>query len=250
MAIQRGINPFTGKIGNVVGRRLHGKFITSMPGGFTSEKLKDLEDHRFDRSRETASEFGRCSLTTNAIYNTIDKKEYATNLHGKANAELMSFFVGSLKYDRTNSAGKRQPNEISMQQLVGFQFNPPAASVINGKIKITEAEEHILKINLTLGHKQFQWPDNAAAVNLFFYTLQLDYPNIDAVNQMSYATEIHKDEMEPNFEIELLTPAGNCLLLLGLRFMEEVNGAYYLLSKKIQNPLYVAHYRKEDVLDL
>lgn len=244
MAIQRGINPFTGKIGNLVGRRLHGTFILSEVSGFTSEDLKNIDDHRFDRNRETANEFGKCSGTTKAIYNTIDRKNFTANIHGKANGKLMAYFIKSLKYDRKNIKGQRQPNEISMQQLAGFQFNPPAAAIIKEKIKITETDDNTLKINLEFGQNQFLWPDNAAAIQLFFYTLQLDYKNIDALNRRHYSDELHKDEITPNFEIELLTPEGNCLLLIGLRFMEEVNGNYYLLSNKSQSPLYVAHYRK------
>lgn len=245
MAIQHGINPFTGKLGNVVGRRLHGKFIYSEISGLTSENLRNLNDHRFNRCRETATEFGKCSLTTNAIYNTIDRKKFANHLHGKANNKLMGYFIDSLKYDRTNIDGRRQPNEISMQQLIGFQFNPPAASTIKEKVKISETDENTLKLNLEFGQKQFDWPDNAQAVHLFFYTVQLDFEKIVAQNSMYFSDELHKDEITPKLEIELLTAEGNCLLIIGLQFMEEVNGEYYLLSNKIQSPLYVAHYRKE-----
>ena len=54
MAKQRGINPFTGKVGEVVGRKLNGEYIISAPGSFTSEKLQAGKKDQFKAVFENA----------------------------------------------------------------------------------------------------------------------------------------------------------------------------------------------------
>ena len=243
MAKQHGITPFTGKLGEVVGRKLNGIFIFSRPGGFTPESLEAGKDNIYKEVFNNANEFGRASLMATAIYGTIDRKEFAANINGKAHETLVGILRTSAKYDRTHPKGKRKPNETAIMQLVGYSLNPPADNTIPRKLKIEETDETTLTITLNHGVDQFQWHEAAHAIQLFFYTTQIDFQNQTAPNPAFHYQEMHLDDIEVNHQIQIPTLPGNCLLFIGARFLEEVNGNYYLLNNKTHSPLYIGHYR-------
>lgn len=244
MAKQHGINPFTGKIGDVVGRKLNGEFITSAPGGFTKEGLKEGKDGKYKKTFQNASEFSRCSTLATAIYNSVDRREFVSNIYSKTHTSLVGTLVNFLKYDTTNPRGKRAPNEISLLQLTDFQFNPPARETIKHKIQIHETDETNLTITLTHGSAQFKWPETAAAIQLFFHLIPIDLDSFHALSPALYVEELRKDEIPTDYQIQVPTPAAPSLLLIGARFMEEVNGKYYLLYTKGECPLYIARFVK------
>ncbi len=246
MAKQRGINPFTGKVGEVVGRKLNGEYIISAPGGFTSEKLQAGKKDQFKAVFENASEFRRASMMASAIYKTIDKDEFSANLHGKAYNYLVGQLQNFLKYDKVHPKGKRKPNETAIMQSVGYQFNPPAQSTLKDNLQITETDQTNLTITIPRGGDQFVWPKPAAAIQLFFNTAQIDYQNQTAPNPAFHFEELRKEEIPPNHQIQIPTPPGNCLLLIGARFLEEVNNDFYLLHNKTHSPLFIGYYRKGD----
>lgn len=246
MAKQHGITPFTGKLGEVVGRKLNGIFIFSTPGGFTPESLKAGKDTIYKEVFKNANEFAKASSMASAIYDTIDRKEFVANIHGKACKTLVGILRVSAKYDRIHSKGKRIPNETAIMQLVGFSLNPPADNTILRKLKIEEVDATTLTITLNHGVDQFEWPKAAHAIQLFFYTTQINFKNQSAPNPAFHYKEMHKDDIQVNEQIEIPTPPGNCLLFIGARFLEEVNGDYYLLNTKIHSPLFIGHYRKQE----
>lgn len=242
MAKQHGINPFTGKLGDVVGRKLNGEFITSAPGGFTKEGLKQGKDGIYKKTFENATEFSRCSRLATAIYNSVDRKEFVSNIYSKTHTSLVGTLVNFLKYDTTHPKGKREPNEISLLQLTDFPFNPPASQTIKHKIPITNSDETTLTVTLTHGSAQFKWPDNAAAIQLFFHLIPINLATFSALPPAMYAEEWRKDEIPTNYQIPIQTSLCPSLLLIGARFMEEVNGKYYLFYTKQDSPLYIAHF--------
>ncbi|NEN24489.1 hypothetical protein G3O08_13350 [Cryomorpha ignava] len=140
MAKQHGINPFTGKLGEVVGRKLNGVFITSLPGGFTSEGLKNGKDDKYIEVFNNSTQFGKASLMATAIYNTINRKEFKANIKGTAHEKMVGKLRIFAKYDKENPKGKRKPTETAMMQLVDYQFNPPAMNTIREKPHIAETD--------------------------------------------------------------------------------------------------------------
>src|SRR5690554_3397929 len=163
MAKQHGINPFTGKLGDVVGRKLNGEYIISAPGGFTKEKLEEGKHDQFKAVFDNASEFGRSSLMASAIYQTIDKVEFSASLDPQAFNNLVSKLQTFLKYDREHPKGKRKPNETAIMQLVGYQFNPPAQNTLKYNLVITETNKTHITITIPRGANQFIWPKPADA---------------------------------------------------------------------------------------
>lgn len=154
MAIQHGINPYTGKIGDRIGRHLKDKFITQKAGGFTKEKWKNERETKLKRAAETTTEFGKCSKMADAIYHGFDINEFRANVAGEVYGILVSRFLDYLKYDRKNPNGKRRPNETAMQQLVGFHFNPAAKNTIHENIEISEPDKATLKLAFNKGANQ------------------------------------------------------------------------------------------------
>jgi len=248
MAKQKGINPFTGKLGEVVGRKLNGEFIFQRPGGFTSEALQAGKETNYKKTFENANEFKKSTLMASAIYGIIDRIEFKANIHRKAHPLMVGALRRFCKYDKINPKGKRQPNETALMQLVDYSFNPSAKNTLKEKLQITEDDETNLTVTLNKGARQFTWPKKAAAVQLFFYTARINFKKQKARKAAFHYHELLKEEITANYQIRIPTPPGNCLLLIGARFLEEVNNDFYVLYEKTRSPLFVGHYRKDAIL--
>ena len=244
MAKQHGINPFTGKLGEVVGRKLNGEFITQRPGGFTSEALKAGKETNYKKTYENANEFSLCSRMASAIYGTVDRIEFKANIHGDAYKKMAGDLRRFCKYDKINPKGKRRPNETALMQLVNYSFNPSAKNTLKEKPQIAEDDETNLTVTLNKGARQFAWPKNAAAIQLFFYTARINFKKQKVRKAAFHYQELLKEEIAANHQIRIPTPPGNCLLLIGARFLEEVNNDFYVLYEKTRSPLFVGYYRK------
>ena len=132
------------------------------------------------------------------------KMEFAANINGKAYQTLVGILRTSARYDRINPKGKRAPNETAIMQLVGHSINPPADNTILRKLKIEDQGQTNLIVTLDHGVDQFEWPESADAIQLFFYTTQIDFNNQIAPNPAFHYQEMHKDDIEVNHQIQII----------------------------------------------
>jgi hypothetical protein len=242
MARQEGTNRFIGKLGDVVGRKVNGKYIVSKPGGFTSKRLQEEKETTYLATSQNWAEFGKCSDASKAIIKTIDE-EYTSNKSTYAFQRLTGALFRKAHADTAVPRGKRRPTPQILEELVGYSLNREAASIRDIVYNITDLDRTHIAVHMPRLSARVQWPNEADGVELFFFGIHLDLKKLTTSGNTFTNAFYTKKELKQITEMIVDAPAKSCILFAGHRFYQLVNNNYYLIQNKKYSPLQMVHYR-------
>jgi hypothetical protein len=241
MAIQTGIIQFTGKIGNIVGRKLHGKYIIQEPGGFTAGDEKKNKPNQ-KRITENRSEFRSATNFALAIYNTTDVTHSKSHRVSKAYTDLIKKMVAlQRQLDTVNPRGKRQPQPFMLDFLVGDELNPNDEATWKAKPVFEQTNPLELTATMAPPADALKWPKSANACAIFFYTIALDTDTQTRTNRAITRHLIPASDIDNQVQVAIPLFEGHCLVLAGIEFYQEVNNTHFFLNNRSHNPLYIAY---------
>src|SRR6476646_10611033 len=100
MAVQMGIIPLQGTIGNIIFYKMGDKYFARTKGGPSSERV--ATDPKFQRTRENASEFGRAVTAAKLLRTAFQALVYANGDKLLAR-RLTSKMISVLQADARNA---------------------------------------------------------------------------------------------------------------------------------------------------
>jgi hypothetical protein len=244
MAIQDGIFPLKGTIGNVT-------FVRGRNGVYRAQRKTSIDKTRimtdpfFQRTRENLAEFARAGKA-GSFLREVFKTEIKQVKRERVVARLLAEMMKVVKLDLTNPRGQRQVLDAETELLQGFQFN------IASQLKTIFGVDFTTSIDRVTGVAEIEIPS-------FVPSLQLDAPEstthfkfIAAAAAIGFEDEVFTKVVAASAPIEWnTTPTGALsltanlpanatqplFLLLGINFLQDINGTQYPLKNGAFNSL-------------
>ncbi len=235
MAKQSGILRIEGTIAGI-------SFYKTADGYFAREKSslsrkRIYSDPSFQRTRENASEFGTAARMSKILIDVVRPV-----LKGSGDRRLFSRLVKTIlaiiKKDKTNIRGSRVLAEENVKDLVGFDFNLNAdiRSVVNfgiDKVQEKSPTERIYTFSKFRPIDAIKFPPGATHFKLAIMLISGDWlgETRDAATGYGKILPLNEEEISPEIMIKpLAKETKHEMVLLGIEFMQEVNGNYYSLK--------------------
>ena len=247
MARQNGPIKIEGTIGDISFYKKDGKHFARNKGGISAERIK--KDPRFARTRENLAEFGAANAGTKLM-----RKAFRMGMQkvkdNRLSNRLMPKLMKILQSDTINLRGKRKISEGNINALMNFQFSKkvPFDTVFYLDPGIT--------VDLAAGTAQVQWLDfspvvdvreqpEATHLRLFSIVATVDFDLVKVESSFNVSTEIELvPTLSPSFNHDFtFTPSTGLPLyiLLGIEFVQELNGVYYPLRNGNYNAMEIYH---------
>ncbi|WP_370089418.1 hypothetical protein [Ekhidna sp.] len=243
MARQKGIIKLKGTIGDVSFYKTKDGYLAREKGGVDGDRIKN--DPAFQRTRENGSEFGRAGKAGRILRNAF-RLMLQNASDSKVASRLTREMLKVVQSDAANARGERTVQDGDLDLLVGFDFNndgklsatmyTPFASVIDrGAGTLTVTIPDFIPSNTIAfpqGATHMKIVAGAAIVN--FETEEIEF------NRAESAEIVLGPQNEATFDLVANVTAGSpddLFLVLGLEFMQEVNGTMYPLKNGAYNPL-------------
>ena len=243
MARQKGIIKLEGTIGDVSFYKSQDGYLAREKGGVDKERIKN--DPAFQRTRENGSEFGRAGKagrTLRTSLRVLMQKASDKKVTSRLTREMMKV----LQTDPNNVRGERKVSEGNISLLNGFEFN------INGKLSATLYAQYDVDFDRAAGSVSIDLidfvPSNVIAAPSGATHMKL----VAGVGEVNFETESFKFAQDATGELAIdqnlipaisLEPAvtantpDDVFLVLGIEFMQQVNGEMYPLKNGSYNPL-------------
>lgn len=235
MAKQKGIIPLVGTIGGINFYYLYGKPVARKAGGgFNSTDIKTKK--KMQRVRENGSEFGNCSRV-NKLYRQALRPFYLNHKFPLFHSRLMTLFTGLKALDTENARGERRvfkgvATDAGKDLLRDFRYTPDCVI------------EQVLPFESTMDWSThtFQFPKfsmekvsfiaGATHVALQLGVLDFNFETMEYHLHLADLQMLPKDFTGTGLSMTPTTlPTGNGiqLVVLGIRYYQEVDGVMYLL---------------------
>ncbi|MCB0496164.1 MAG: hypothetical protein KDC79_08505 [Cyclobacteriaceae bacterium] len=243
MARQKGIIKLQGTIGDVSFYKSQDGFLARQKGGVDKERIKN--DPAFQRTRENGSEFGRAGKAGRMLRTAL-RLMVQNASDSKVASRLTKEMLKVVKSDETNVRGARKVNEGDLSLLEGFDFN------VNGKLSATLYSQYGITFDRAAGTTSIDFADFIPANTIAFPSGATHMKLLAGVAEIDFVNERFKFTQEESAEMPIdqnvvaglsLAPgftAGSqdeVFLVLGIDFMQEVNGDMYPLKNGAYNPL-------------
>ena len=254
MARQKGIIKLQGSIGDVSFYKTQDGYLAREKGGVDGERIKN--DPAFQRTRENGSEFGRAGKAGRTLRTAL-RLMLQTASDRRVSARLTREMVKVVKADTDNVRGERKVENGDLSILQGFDFN------INGKLRATLYAQYGITLDRDAGNAEVALKDFIPSKNISFPSGTTHMKFHAGVAEINFETEdfiIAQDEsalLPVNDEVIAgltLSPALTAgtediiFLVLGIEFLQEVNGNMYPLKNGAYNPLTIIMIDKNEVL--
>ena len=243
MAVQMGILPLAGSIGNISFYKLGDKWVARTKGGASAEKV--ATDPNMQRTRENASEFGTAAkagklmrTALQALANPVADNRMVRRLTSRM---LLVLQAGTIGF-----RGLRKVVDGKMDLLQGFEFNG-LCNLHNSFFASYDSE-----INREMGELKISIPPfipskfiappvsathfklNVAGAALDFesdeFSVELDESPLLALDSGQTDEMVLKARVPANTSVPLF-------LVLGIEFHQEMNGMMYPLRDAAFNAL-------------
>lgn len=244
MARLEGLIKMKGQIGDLTFfKDKKGNYQVRMKGGVSAERI--ATDPRFQRTRENGMEFGRANSATKKLRDQL-RDVFEQNVDTKISHRLSSRMSKIIKADAVNLRGERIVLAENMPMLVGLECNETATlpMVYYGKLQYgydraageatlsTGAFSPRTKIATLVGatHAKF---------TLAVMEYSADSEDLPVVIESSPYIDVLSMGTEQVDLTAALTadPAKAVIVLVGIGYFQEVNGAYYPLANGLYNAL-------------
>ncbi len=243
MARQKGIIKLEGTIGDVSFYKSRDGYLAREKGGVDGDRIKN--DPAFQRTRENGSEFGRAGRAGRIIRNAF-RLLIQNASDSRVTSRLTTEILRVIKTDTTNVRGERQVSAGDLSLLEGFDFN------IEGKLSTTLYAQYNPIVDRAGGNMGVQIPEfipgntvafPSGATHFKFLTgaAEVDFENESFLFNQLESPEIElgpQPEAASQLDIPITADSElDLFLVLGLDFLQEVNGVMYPLRSGSYNPL-------------
>lgn len=243
MARQSGIIKLKGTIGDVSFYKSKDGYLAREKGGVDAERIKN--DPAFQRTRENGSEFGRAGKAGKTLRNSL-RLLIQNASDSKVTSRLTREMMRVLQTDSVNIRGARTVTDGNVLLLNGFDFN------INGKLNTTMYAPYDVILDRADGSITLTVPDFVPGSTIAFPSGATQMKFVSGAALVNFETEAFEfnqalspeialgPQTEPSFDLVTTFTGGSTdviFLVLGIDFMQEVNGVMYPLNNGAYNPL-------------
>ena len=243
MAEQKGIIKLKGTIGDLSFYKSRDGYLAREKGGVDGERIKN--DPAFQRTRENGSEFGRAGKAGQILRNAF-RLLIQNASDSKVTSRLTKEIHKVIKTDTVNTRGERTVTNGDLSLLEGFDFN------IQGKLTTTLYAQYDTVMDRAAGSMGVQvpafvpgntisYPSGATHFKFLVGAAEVDFEAESFVfNQVASGDIELGPQQEAAMELNVPTTAASTLdmfLVLGMDFLQEVNGVMYPLKSGSHNPL-------------
>jgi hypothetical protein len=243
MAKQKGAVKLSGTIGDISFYEANNEFLAKEKGGPTREQV--LKGKSFERTRENAGEFGRCSKGGKLIRTALLGAGTPLSDPTAAN-RLTERLVRVMHSDTVSPRGQRRVQQGMLPILEHFEFLEGARLADTffaryGAACHREAGTCTVTLPPFIPKTCIQVPPHATRVKLVATALAVDFEAHSTQKTVSESEPLRLDgNLTPpltltcSFEGATELPV---LLVLGLQFMEEYEGFCYPMREKQYNAM-------------
>ncbi len=243
MARQKGIIKLEGTVGDVSFYKSKDGYLAREKGGVDGNRIKN--DPAFQRTRENGSEFGRAGKAGRVLRNAF-RILLQNASDSKVTSRLTKEMLRVIKSDTANGRGERVVTAGNLSILSGFDFN------IDGKLGATVYAPFDASIDRAAGDYAISIPDFVPRDSIAFpagathFKILLGAAEVDFENETFNFGKVESAELplgnqvQPQVDLTLNLNADSTLdlfLVLGIDFLQEVNGTMYSLNSGSHNPL-------------
>ncbi|MEQ8626056.1 hypothetical protein [Ekhidna sp.] len=243
MARQKGIVKLEGTIGDVSFYKTSDGFLAREKGGIDKERIKN--DPAFQRTRENGSEFGAAGRA-GRVLRTAFRLLLQNAADKKVTSRLTSQMLKVVQSDPTNDRGQRRVSEGNIGLLEGFDFNK------DGKLSATLFAQYQASVDRAAGELSVSIPEFIPANSIVGPQGATHFKIVSAGAEIDFDSETFNinatktndipldNELQPQIDLVNAVTAAtdqDLFLVLGLEFVQEVNGEMYPLKNGSYNPL-------------
>ena len=237
MAKQSGIIKLKGTIGDISFYKSQDGYLAREKGGVDRSRI--LNDPNFKRTRENASEFGRAGKAAkllSMVFRPVLKNISDSRMHSRLIKEMMLV----IKTDMENSRGQRNVMDGDLKLLQGFDFNSNAS--LSGTLYLMNYAIIVRSRGiLTVNFDDFV-PDSVivAPSGTTHFRLLSSGAEIDFEQETFKVGQFISSEIEYSASVSAAISLENNIgasssqnplfLVLGIEFLQQVNGKYYPLN--------------------
>lgn len=245
MAKQSGIIPLKGTIGNITFYKSGDGYMAREKGGVDAKRI--ASDPAFQRTRENGAEFGRAGRGSKLL--RVAFRQLVQNASDRLmTSRLTRTMMEVIKADAVNGRGLRNVIDGEAELVTGFEFNN------NGKLSTTLYAPFTGSINRVTGElsvnipsfvpaNMVQAPAGTTHFKIVFAGAEIDFENKTYVSQQQVTAALPWDNTATAVIDLLSTVTANSthplFLVLGIEFLQEVNGNMYPLKNGAFNALSV-----------
>lgn len=243
MARQKGIIKLKGTIGDVSFYKSKDGYLAREKGGVDGDRIRN--DPAFQRTRENGSEFGRAGTAGKILRNAL-RLLLQNASDSKVTSRLTKEMLKIIKTDTTSARGQRSIAEGDLNLLKGFDFN------INGKLGSTLYAAYSAAIDRVGGEGTLTIPSFVPGNTIAYPSGATHMKFLVGIAAVNFETEAFEFDQVESAELVIDSNATGPLslapkitanstldifLVLGIDFLQEVNGAMYPLKNGSYNPL-------------
>ncbi len=242
MAEQIGPFQFKGKLGNLVGKQINGKYIVSLPGGPTAAQLKDKSREGNKRIHENQAEFSSAFLFAKDIYLDIKNHTSPGHFHAHACAKLGGRLYMLRTMDTDSPRGQRKPNIAAVSLLKDFRLSDPNQNPWNAPPsfqRISETELNLEINNPSTALNFTKEGDEKFAVRVIVQ--HLDIENRKVLSSAATEQVLDLTSTAPvSWNVEIYPE--NTLVTIATNFFLENNGFQFPLFQKKRCSCFIANF--------
>ena len=236
MAKQIGFLKVEGTVGDITFVKTRDGYLVKQKGGVPASRI--ATDPKFKRTRENGAEFGLAGKAGKIL-----RKAFAGELQSikdrRVTSRLHKALVQVLQTDTVNKRGERNPAAGDLTMLNGFEFN--IASQVSGKL----VAAHTAAIDRVTGELTIDVPTfvpaNAivAPIGSTHFRIRsaggwVDFVTGKAevksdVSQELAVNETNTTTVQLSLQVQAVS-THPIFLLLGIEFLQQVNGIFYPLN--------------------
>lgn len=244
MARLEGLIKMKGQIGDLTFfKDKKGKYQVRMKGGVSAERI--ATDPRFQRTRENGMEFGRANSATKKLRDQL-RDVFEQNVDSKISHRLSSRMSKIIKADSVNLRGERVVLAENMPMLVGIECNQTATlpMVYYGKLQYgydRALGEATLSTEAFVPRTKIAKLEGATHAKFTLAVLEYsadseDHPVVIESSAYIDVAAVVPEQIDLTAELAA-DPSKAVILLVGIGYFQEVNGAYYPLANGLYNAL-------------
>ncbi|ERJ57338.1 hypothetical protein [Sphingobacterium paucimobilis] len=244
MARLEGLIKMKGQIGDLTFfKTKDGSYQVRMKGGVSGERI--ATDPRFQRTRENGAEFGRAAAASKKMRDQL-RELFEQNVDSRISQRLSSRMSAVIKADSVNERGERRVLAENLPMLTGLECNTTASltTVFYGKLQYAydrTGGEATLTTGAFSPRSKIARLEGATHARFSLAVLEYSADSEDVPVVVESSPYIDVLSMGPE-QVDLTAaltadPAKAVIVLVGIGYFQEVNGAYYPLANGLYNAL-------------
>ncbi|MFD2035158.1 hypothetical protein ACFSKL_10170 [Belliella marina] len=248
MAKQTGIITLSGNVGKLNFFKNRDGYQAREKGGVSKSRI--MTDPRYARTRENIAEFKTAAEAVRLLKDSI-RPAILKISDSRIHQRLVKRMLEILRTDPVNNRGERSVAEGDWDLLQGLEMNAKAGltSVLRPDIAINNAVgDWDVSIPPFLPRDFILIPEGASHFRIFVAGASVDF----STGTKNFLT-VSSGEMSINSQTTVLQLAidkatlvdPNKVFLLGIEFLQEVNGLYYALSNGAHNAAAIMMVQKD-----